>query len=509
MRARAAGDRAVPQCGTVDSSSLENAEADRRGPYLWLCGVLSLYAAVLLIYSETWAFTWDESYHLLAAQLVGAGRRPYIDFCFPQSPLNAYWNAGWMRVLGQSWRVPHGFAALFTIGAVVLTADFVFRCFPVPSWRFAAAITAGLATGLNALVFEYGPLAEAYGMCLFTLAAAFRISVRAVDRSGPLLPTVAGFFAGVAAGSSLLSAAAAPVLLAWMLFYNRAGSRWTKLIAFGIGAAVPFAPVFRLFSLGPRQTWFNLFRYHVFFRKLYWPDTTRHDLEIVTSWIDSGQGLVLGLLAVFGLLYVARRSPWPHPLKAEFYLCAWLAAALSAGVGLAHPTFARYFLLTVPFLAILAAAGLCAIASRVLEPDRPLWPVLLVSVLFALGLGKSLYERRDASDWSVYQRLARKVDQVTPRSALLFADEPIYFLTRRTPPPGLELYYSHKVNLPATEAALMHILTDAEVKRQVQSGMFATAYSCDDDQIDDYGLKNLYKQHVDMHDCTIFWDLKK
>ena len=498
----------MPQCLIVDPSSFDNAPIARRGPYLWLCGALSLYAAAFLIYSETWAFTWDESYHLLAAQLMGAGRRPYIDFCFPQTPLNAYWNAAWIRLLGQSWHVPHAFAALFTIGAVLLTADFVFFRFPVPSWRLAAAITAVLATGLNAMVFEYGPLAQAYGICLFALAAAFRISVRAVDRRGPLLPAAAGFFAGVAAASSLLSAAAAPVLLGWMLFYNRAGRRSTKLIAFGIATALPFAPVFRLFWLGPRQTWFNVVQYHAFFRKLYWPETTSHDLEILTSWIDSGQALLLGLLAVSGLLYVARRSRWPRALKAEFYLCAWLAAALCAWVGRAHPTFARYFLLSVPFLTILAVAGLYAIASRVLEPDRALWPVLLVSVLFALGLGKSLYERRDSS-WSAYERQARKVDQVTPRNALLFADEPIYFLTRRTPPPGFELYYTHKLELPPAEAALMHIINEAQVKRLVQSGMFATAYSCDDNDIDDWGLKNLYQQRVDVGDCAIFWGRRK
>ena len=470
--------------------------------------MLSLYAAAFLIYSQNWAFTWDESYHLLAAQLMGAGRKPYIDFCFPQTPLNAYWNAAWMRWLGQTWRVPHAFAALFTIGAVLLTADFVFLRFPVPGWRLPAAITAGLATGLNAMVFEYGPLAQAYGICLFAVAAAFRISVRAVDRRGPLLPAAAGFFGGVAAASSLLSAAAAPVFLGWMLFYNRAGRRSTKLMAFTIGAALPFVPVFRLFWLGPRQTWFNVVQYHTLFRKLYWPETTTHDLEILTSWIDSGQALLLGLLAVSGLLYVARRSRWPRALKMEFYLCAWLAAAQCVWVGRAHPTFARYFLLSVPFLAILAVAGLYAIVSRVLEPDRALWPVLLVSVLFALGLGKSLYERRDYT-WSGYERQARKVDQVTPRNARLFADEPIYFLTGRTPPPGLELYYTHKLSLPPAEAALLHIITEAQVKRLVQSVMFSTAYSCDDDAIDDFGLKQMYRQQVDVDDCTIFWDRRK
>jgi hypothetical protein len=55
----------------------------------------------------------------------------------------------------------------------------------------------------------------------------------------------------------------------------------------------------------------------------------------------------------------------------------------------------------------------------------------------------------------------------------------------------------------------MHIVTEAEVKRQVQSGMFATAYSCDDDQIDDFGLKQMYRQQVDVDDCTIFWDRKE
>jgi hypothetical protein len=487
----------------VDSSSSGNGES--RGPSnVWFYGVLSLYSAVFLVYAETWAFTADEGYHLLAAQLIAVGRTPYIDFCFPQTPLNAYWNAGWMRMLGSGWRVPHLLAALFTIGAVVLTADYVWRRFPVGGWRVAGAITAALAVGLNGPVFVYGPL-QAYGICLFGLAAGFRLAVRAVDWDGWLPSAGVGLCAGVAAASSLLSAAAAPVLLGWMMFYNRSGSRGKTLAAFALGISLPFAPVFWLFARGPRQTWFNLFRYHVFFRRLYWPETTRHDLEILTSWIDSGQALMLGLLALGGLLYVVRRSAWPGRLKAEFYLCASLAAALSAEVGRAHPTFARYFLLTVPFLAILAVAGLFAL-SRAFQGDRPLWPVLVFAVLVALGWGRTLYDRREFDTWSTYQRLAAQVDRVTPPNAPVFGVEELYFLTKRTPPSGYELSYTHLVNLPPAEAALMHILNEAEVKRQVQSGMFATAYSCDDEQIANYGLKTLYKQHADLENCTIFWD---
>jgi hypothetical protein len=489
-------------------------DSDRPARYGWLIGALALYAAAFLVYAEKWAFAYDESLHLLAAQLIGAGKRPYIDFCFPQTPLNAYWNAGWMRLLGDNWRVPHAFAALFTIGTVVLAARFVFIRFPASGWRAAAALTAALLTGLNAQVFMYGPLAQAYGICLFTLLVALQVAVRAVDRSGPLGPAAVGLFAGAAAASSLLSAAAAPVLLVWMMFYNRAGSRWIKFAAFCVGAAIPFAPVIWLSWQGPRQAsfhqvWFNLIQYHLFFRTLYSPDATRHDLEILSSWIDSGQALLIGVLAVSGLVYIARRSAWPAAMKAEFYLSAWLAAALAVEAGSAHPTFPQYFLFAVPFLAILAAVGLYAIASRVLEPEKPLWAVLPVVLLMVLGLGKSLYDWRQAGDWSGYERLARKIDEVTPRNALLFADEPIYFLTRRAPPPGLEMAYSHKIDLGPTENALLHIVTISELQRQLQSGMFATAYSCFEDDIRRYDLANLYRQRVDLEDCSIFWDLKQ
>jgi hypothetical protein len=490
----------------VDSSSSGSA-ATGGFPKWWLFGGLSLYAAAFLLYAQTWAFTLDEGYHLLAAQLIGAGRTPYIDFCFPQTPLNAYWNAAWMRLLGGTWRAPHLLASLFTIAAVLLTADYVMRRFPVGGWRVAGAAAAALACGLNGPVWVYGPL-QAYGICLFGLAAAFRFAVRAVGRQQWLPAAASGFFAGMAAASSLLSAAAAPVLLCWILYYQRAGSRLKAFAAFALGIALPFAPVLWLFARGPRQAWFNIVRYHAVFRKLYWPDTTRHDLEILTAWIDNGQALLLGLLALGGLLYVVRQSGWPRALKAEFYLCAWLAAALAVEVGRAHPTFSRYFLLTVPFLSILAVAGLFTL-SQAFTSGRPLWPVLVAVVLMALGLGRTLYDRREMDNWSNYQRVAAKIDQVTLPNEPIFALEPIYLLTHRTPPPGYELSYTHLVNLPPAEARLLHILNEAEVKRQIQSGMFATAYSCDEDDIANYGLKTRYKRSVEIEECTVFWDRAK
>ena len=109
-------------------------------PYFLLCGVVAALTAVLVVYSQTYAFAWDEGFHLLTAQLIIRGKTPYLDWCFPQTLLNAYWNALWMRLFGDTWRTAHALAAVMSAGAVMLTADYVYARFPVPRWRFAAAL---------------------------------------------------------------------------------------------------------------------------------------------------------------------------------------------------------------------------------------------------------------------------------------------------------------------------------------------------------------------------------
>src|SRR5215472_10015999 len=128
----------------------------------WLAVCLLLLAAGLVAESQTQSFTADEGYHLVAAQSILHGKRPYLDFCFPQSPLNAYWNAAWMFLFGDTWRTAHVIAALLTATAAVLTAEHVRRRFPVPEWRTPLAIAAVFLCGLNANIFFFGPVGQAY-----------------------------------------------------------------------------------------------------------------------------------------------------------------------------------------------------------------------------------------------------------------------------------------------------------------------------------------------------------
>jgi hypothetical protein len=461
----------------------------------------------LLVYSQTAAFAWDEGFHLLAAQLIKSGRRPYLDFCFPQTPLNAYWNAAWMAVFGESWRTAHAVAALATAGAILLTADFLLARFPVPAWRFACALGAALTVGLNQLVLYFGTVGQAYGLCLFLIVAAFRLSIVSVERNSLIVPAVAGFLAAAAAESSLLTAPVGPVLLLWILIHNRAGARIAKLAAFLAGSVIALQPLFWLFVKSPRQVLFSVLQYNLRYRQVAWSSAIRHDLELMASWIDSSQALLLGLLAIAGLLFITFRSEWDRPRKAEFYLCAWLALALWAQISSAHPHFPQYFILVVPFLGVLASVGLYSVASRMYHPDRPFLPILVYGVLLSLGLAKSLYDERDDFTWADVEEIARKVDQVTPPNAPLYADESVYFVTGRRPPSGMELRDSHKLELPAPLAEEMHIVNGSELDRRIKAGVFSTVETCTfpEEKIKALGLSKLYSNHAEFDECSVFW----
>jgi hypothetical protein len=462
-----------------------------------VCGILAL---AFLVYSQTLAFAWDEGFHLLTAQLIKAGQRPYLDFLFPQPPLNAYWVACWMRIFGETWRTAQALSALESAAAVLLIADFLLRRFPIVRWRTPAALAAVLLFGLNSMVVEFGTEGQAYGLCLLCVTAAFRLSVSTAQTESRLLPFAAGFFAGAGACASLLTAPVVPVLLLWTFFRKRS---FAALLPFAAGVTVPWLPVIWLFAKAPSVVWFGLAGYNIAYRRNGWGDPTDHDIGVLTAWIDSAQALTLGLLAIAGLIFIIRKSGWDAPVRAPFILCFWLALAQSAYLVLGRPTFERYYLLTVPFLSVLAVAGLYSLATR------PAFALTGVGILMALGLGKALYQERDAFLWSDFEEIARKADQVTPRNGTLLADEHVYFLTRRRPPSGMELDYSHRLLISPEFAASLHVVLRPELNRRIHAGVYDTIATCEAEKAAAIGIPDLYRQKATIADCNVYWDFKR
>ena len=94
-----------------------------------------------------------------------------------------------------------------------------------------------------------------------------------------------------------------------------------------------------------------------------------------------------------------------------------------------------------------------------------------------------MFEDRDASTWKNYESVTSKVAAVTPPGETLYAEEPVYFLLHRTPPTGLEFSYSRNIQLSPEREKLLHVVSQAEFKKQIEAGRFHTVQSCKDDLI--------------------------
>jgi hypothetical protein len=486
---------------------MDDSSPGERGQLRSLCAAAAIVLAGLLIYSQTQAFAWDEGFHLVAAQLILAGKRPYLDFCFPQTPFNTYLTAGWMRLFGDNWRAVHILETLCVAAAAFLVADFIRTRFPVPQWRVAAAVTALVAVGMNAQVVLFGTIGQSYGLSLLLVVVAYRLAVVAVERAGPWVAASAGFVVGAAAGSSLLTAPVAPVVFLWLLFCNRAGNRWAKGAACLAGGIISWLPIAWLYRQGPTQTIFNLFLYQLKYRHK-WNGVVRQDIGALSSWINSAQGISLALLAAAGLWFLCKHCDWPRERRAEFYFSFWLAAALSAELATAHPTFERYFMVMVPFVAIPAVAGFYAVGVRLVGAHQSVLAACVLVFVLMLGLGRALFDDSDSYAWSDLEAISRKVEQVTPPGATLWADELIYFILRRPPPEGMQFSYAHDIEeMPAAQAAMLHILTSSELRRRTAAGAYRTVAACyDTENTDASKVPDYYRQKATVKDCTIYWD---
>ncbi|HZS54079.1 MAG TPA: hypothetical protein VFA65_06730 [Bryobacteraceae bacterium] len=434
---------------------------------VWVYAATALISAALMAYALTIGFVWDEGFHVIAAQLINRGKTPYIDFCFPQTPLNAYWNAAWMHVFGENWRVLHVAATLEITGALFLVAQFVLSRFPVARWRGPAALAAVCFVGLHSEVVQFGPIAQAYAAGMLLTFAAFRVAVARPDRTpGLLLAFGSGLLAGGAAGCTLLTAPVVLILLIWFWLRTAGMARVNAIALFALGALIPFTPVFWLFAKAPRQVFFNVVQYQALFRRVNWPGATTHDVDVLSSWLDDGQTLLLALLVLFGVYFLVKKSHWPFLSRRQFYLAAWIAGALVLYIAIAHPTFSRYFIVAVPLLSILTGIGLYGVGARLSDAGRPFWPTALLVSLLVLGYGRELFDERDSTTWMDYEKIAKKVDEVTPKNGRLYADELVYFLTKRTPPFGMEFSYSHKLDLSPAEEKLYHIISGKNSMRK-------------------------------------------
>lgn len=295
-------------------------------------------------------------------------------------------------------------------------------------------------------------------------------------------------------------------MLVWLWLYNAAGNRWAKAAAFLGGAVLPAISALHLLVEGPRQVWFDLVQYHALYRRADWPGATPHDIDVLSSWMQDTQVFLLVVLAAAGWMSI-RKSAWAG-MRAESRLCFWLALSMGAQNVTAHPTFPQYFIFLVPFLVAPACEGFRVGVLRLGFGGRPQRAVLALGCFMLLTLGRGIYAERENESWYGLMPAARKINQVAPRDVPVLAQEPIYILTGRQPPYGMEFAFAHKLDLGPKQNALLHILPQAELDRQMKAGRFAAAAVCDDDdQESSIEQSRVYSQKFESGNCTVFWQL--
>jgi hypothetical protein len=484
--------------------------------------VPSVLLAGLLVFSQSAAWGGDEAFHLLAAQLILAGKTPYLDFFYQHAPLFIYLEAGWMSIFGDTWRSAHVLSALLTGGCIFLVADYVYRRIPRPCWRLPCAAAASVLVGLHSLVIQQGSIGQAYGLCLFLNFVAFRLVIAAALQPGYKLPMLAGLCSGAAGASLLLAAPVSPLMLLWMVRHNKTCTRARKAFWFLGGASVPFLPLLWLASQGPHQVLFDVVEYHLFYRQAGHDDILLHNFKALhgalAAVLTSLQGLVLFPLATAGLICVAEPDNETSRLKAELHLCAWLVVGLGIYLCTASPTYAWYFVLLIPFLGILAAMGIYSIGTRLGRSAKPVCLVLPVVGLFLVGLARAAYLERGHLylHWPTIDAIAREVNLVTPPDELVYAHEGIYFAARRLPPSGLENTHALRLDLPSAFASSLHVVRPSQVDEWLAEGRFATVWiEVGDARIKALGLDRMYKNckkmdgqiYHNVEDLCILWDV--
>jgi hypothetical protein len=90
----------------------------------------------------------------------------------------------------------------------------------------------------------------------------------------------------------------------------------------------------------------------------------------------------------------------------------------------------------------------------------------------------------------------------------LWADEQVYFLTRRPPVEGTEFSYAEVIDLPEDVASSLHIVSDQALDRQAAEGRFSTVSTCEDqDVIEHLNLPRLFRRQAAIGlRCKVFWE---
>ena len=317
------------------------------------------------------------------------------------------------------------------------------------------------------------------------------------------------------------------VLTGWYAFQTARPDRYRGLPWLLCGAALASIPLAYLAILSPSQTWFGIVEYHLFHRADQWMSVnvsidsmTRYNLHQILQWTTSTQGVLLVFLSLAGLPFIFD-SKTPTSTRYLLQYAASVALGLALFLSLPRPTFFIYYVLVIPYVCLLASAGLWGMATRMWSPR---WAsILLVGtvILYSNEVIRPIIAQSlsMAPDCLVdLDETARQINAVTSPNDPVYADaEAIYVVARRLPPRGLENSFGAAIRLPLEEYARAGLVPPGRIEAQLRAGSFAAVALSKtpdnerpptlDPRIQVVRTSQLYAGYIETKMHVIFWKL--
>ncbi len=195
-------------------------------------------------------------------------------------------------------------------------------------------------------------------------------------------------------------------------------------------------------AAGADAAWFSIVEFQLFYRTAgVQPSVASQNLREILEWVRSIQGAVLVLLSLAGALFLFRRKA-PASTRRSVGHLAFIAVIWALYLALVPLNWHMYFVLVVPYVSLLAAAGLCQLCARASLSQSSSKIFAGTILIYSLGVGiplvAGLISRRPGR-WAPPEEAARIVNaETSPDEPMYSDDESIYVAARRLPPRGLE-----------------------------------------------------------------------
>jgi mannosyltransferase len=332
---------------------------------LWLvlaaAGVLS--AVLMLIWLGRRSLWFDETVSVEAARLPLGDLVRYLAGTEVNMGLYHLLLAGWLR-LGESDAFARSLSVVFGLATLPVAFALARRLFGIPTAVIAVVLLAG-----NVQLVGHAREARGYSLAVLLVTAAALLLARAVQDDRRLDWALFPLVAALAVYAHLLAAFAVVAQLVSLLVVRPRLAGRRALVAFGafVALLVPLAASLAANWQGAQIDWLG-------------PPTPRQ-LPGLFLWFAGTRPVValyaLGVLVAAATAYREWRTrrdegrSWPYVFLAAVVILPPLAAYV---VSFAKPVYLyRYFLVSLPALSVLVAAGLARLGR--------LW--LVVPVVFA------------------------------------------------------------------------------------------------------------------------------